>query len=89
MNHAADRGRLAGGHRPGSHKGSHLPMRPHTSAPKVEAAIAKRVNKVFKQNDIGMPLPGQEQSMKTAVFEKAWPPRKVFGDRIEKCTTMP
>ncbi len=34
-------------------------LNPIRRLPKVEAAIAKRVNKVFKQNDIGMPLPGQ------------------------------
>ncbi len=57
---------------------------PYVGFPKVEAAIA-RVNKVFKQNDIGMPLPGQGTVDENSRFEKGLATQKgIFGDRIQK-----
>ena len=57
---------------------------PYVGFPKVEAAIA-RVNKVFKQNDIGMPLPVIGTVDYNSRFEKGLATQKgIFGDRIQK-----
>lgn len=57
---------------------------PYVGFPKVEAALA-RVNKVFKQNDIGMPLPGQGTVEEKSRFEKGLATQKgIFGDSIQK-----
>lgn len=57
---------------------------PYVGFPKVEAALA-RVNKIFKQNDIGMPLPGQGTVEEKSRFEKGLATQKgIFGDSIQK-----
>lgn len=57
---------------------------PYVGFPKVEAALAI-VNKVFKQNDIGMPLPGQGTVEEKSRFAKGLSTQKsIFGSAIQK-----
>lgn len=57
---------------------------PYVGFPKVEAALAI-VNKVFKQNDIGMPLPGQGTVEEKSRFAKGLATQKsIFGSAIQK-----
>lgn len=57
---------------------------PYVGFPKVEAALAI-VNKVFKQNDIGMPLPGQGTVEEKSRFSKGLATQtSIFGPAIQK-----
>ncbi len=56
---------------------------PYIGFPKVEAALA-RVNKVFAQNDIGTPLPGQGVVSEESRFAKGLDKQtSIFGEQIK------